>query len=776
MKQKILSALSRFRVSSFHSLLVLALVLCARVEATDTLYSTGSGSALYSIDPGTGLGTYIGNFTYSGVFALAFSPNGTLYAMSNGFGNGMLDQVNPATGASTHVGGPTGVSGILAMKFAPDGTLYAASLSTNMLYTIDLATGIATPVGNLGFSGVMDIAFDSKGQLYGLSNNLYKINRTTGAGTLFTALSDGNLMALTIDPLGRFLATDYSGNSPLYQINTATGALTSLGITGIPYSMALTERFQDFSPVATTLEVKGAAVAGAGIPKGAFWTALGVPCVTSSGDTFYAATLMSGKVGLKGIVLQDETTGDVTELVQAGAAVPGISGATFSSFNDPIVVSTGAGQEVMAYLATIAGASVTKVNNQVLVRNSLSSGAISGTEVLGQDGVVIGGMGIEVSKFTSVGLGPDGTVWALVTLVPGVGGVTTTNNIAVLSWAPGVSAPVAVLSKGQSLILSDGKTHVVSTIATLASAPGSPGQGRWEGPEGLIARVGFVDGVSAILTTTSSGTLTEVARNGGTVTLLDPTGAVQATGAQWSKFGLPSLDLNGGTTFAAVLAAKVGGVTSNNATGIFRQESGSSQWTALVRMGEATGLSDSTVFSTFNDPVSNGAGTVAFIATQIAGTAKTTALWSSAVTGTGPSASRVLTQVAALGQTAPETGGGVFASFVSVALPEWQSAGPLLVATMQTGAKGAAGPGGVTTATKTGLWGVDYGGNLRLLLQTGSPLPGAPVPSLEVGSFTVLKAVAGSAGQGRATDGLREVTCNVTFVNGETAVVKIRIP
>jgi hypothetical protein len=112
----------------------------------------------------------------------------------------------------------------------------------------------------------------------------------------------------------------------------------------------------------------------------------------------------------------------------------------------------------------------------------------------------------------------------------------------------------------------------------------------------------------------------------------------------------------------------------------------------------------------------------------------------------------------------------------SLALPEWENAGPLLVATLQTGANSAAGPGGVTAATKTGLWGMDYNGNLRLLLQTGSPLPGAVAGSPVVKTFAVLKAVSGSAGQARAIDGLREVVCNVTFSNGATAVLKIQVP
>ncbi len=556
------------------------------------------------------------------------------------------------------------------------------------------------------------------------------------------------------------IASDAAGN-------TATAGFTVTVLSG--------------DATANPVGVKGTAVPGAGelgsgVPTGAIWTSFGVPSVTGSGDAFFATALKTGKLSKSDIVMLSGATGDVTALIQAGTAVPQLTGATFSAFKDPLAVSVAGGGEVVVYSATIAGTTVTKANNQVVVRNWLSGGAITESDLLGQVGMVIDGAGAEVLKFTSLGLGPDGTVWALASLVPGVGGVTTTNNIAVLSWAPGTTVPVEVLSKGESLTLSDGKAHVVSTIATLASASGSPGQERWEGPKGLIARVGFVDGASAVLTTTSAGTLTEVARKSGTVTLLDPTGAVEVTGAQWFSFGLPALDLNGGTTFKSALGAKVGGVTGKNATGLFRQEDGSSQWTALVRMGDSTGLSDSSIFSMFNDPVSNGAGTVAFLATQLAGTTKTTSLWTSSLTGTGPSASRVLTQVAAVGQTARETGGGVFASFVSVALPEWENAGPLFVATMETGAKGAAGPGGVTAATKTGLWGVDYNGNLRLLLQTGLPLPGAAAGSPVVKTFSVLKAVTGSAGQARAIDGLREVACNVTFSNGATAVVKVQVP
>lgn len=237
-----LPLLSSIKTSSLPVILPLALLWCAQASA-EQLYSTGAdGTALYTIDSNTGAGTLIGDFSFTGTYALALSPSGTLYGVSGGYGAGTLDIVNPLTGASTHVGASTGISDLMALKFGPDGVLYAASWSTNMLYTMNPATGVATPVGSLGFSGIMDIAFDSSGQLYGLAQNLYKINKTTGAGTLFTSLTDSSLMGLTIDSSGRFLATDYVSNSPLYQINTTTGALTSLGQTGISQPMALTEQ------------------------------------------------------------------------------------------------------------------------------------------------------------------------------------------------------------------------------------------------------------------------------------------------------------------------------------------------------------------------------------------------------------------------------------------------------------------------------------------------------------------------------------------------------
>ena len=710
-----------------------------------------------------------------------------------------VTQAAPPTAGASTASVNTGATVTLTLPFAsPDTsgntvTVQSISASSGAPFTLGTVSGNTVPVtGSLSAAGTGTINFTVTDGFGGTASGTVTVTVIDNILPTFTSVPGSMTVEAPSGATGAIVnytaptATDNIGVTSLTE-NNPSGSTFPIGQTlvtctasdavGNTVTASFTVTVLSGDAAVNLLGIKGAAVpgagvAGSGIPSGTVWSGFGVPAVTSSGETFLVAALHSGKVSTQDLVRLDGVTGDASALVQHGAAVPGVTGATFSTFTAPLAETTAGGGTVLAYGATITGTSVSKANNQVVIRNWLSNGAITETDLLGQTGTAIGA-GVEVAKFSSLGLGEDGTVWALATLVQGVGGVTKSNDVVLLAWAPGVNAPVEVLREGESVILGDGKSHVVSTIATLVAAGGSAGQGRWEGPEGLVARVSFVDGASAVLTGASNATLTEVARKGGIVTLLNPAGALEAGAAQWFSFGLPALDASAGVTCKAALAAKVGGVTAADVGGVFRLESGALQWTALVRQGDSTGLADGSIFSAFNDPVSNGAGTVAFLSTDLAGTVKTTALWSSSLTA---SESRVLTQVAAVGQVAPETAGAVFASFVSVALPEWENAGPLLVATLQTGPKGTAGPGGTTAATKTGLWGVDYNGALRLLLRTGSPLPGASAGSPVVKTFAVLKSVSGSKGQERAIDGQREVFCQVTFANGATAIVKVQVP
>ena len=217
------------------------------------IYIESRGTTLFVVDSDTGASTLVGAYGVTGVLAQAFSPNGTLYAIFNaGSTSAQLATVDIHTGAATAIGSSAGVP-LEAMAFGPDGTLYAGNFNpgTNNLYTINRSTGAATLVGPLGFANIMDMAWDpANSTMYaiesaagcgGSASGLYSINLApapTARGTLVTSIpSDNCLMSLAIDSANRLLATDFMAASPLFQIDPVTGNLTNLGNTGLVATM-----------------------------------------------------------------------------------------------------------------------------------------------------------------------------------------------------------------------------------------------------------------------------------------------------------------------------------------------------------------------------------------------------------------------------------------------------------------------------------------------------------------------------------------------------------
>jgi hypothetical protein len=208
-----------------------------------TLYSA-SGNKLITINSVTGVGTQVATLNFgdkpSDVRGLAFSPQNVLYAVINDYPTGGINPdylytVDIATGVATLVGA-TGLNYVQSLTFSASGVLYGWDISRGLL-TINTATGTATVV-NPGVGALPDIqgiAFAADGTLYGAREALYTINPATSGCTLVGSggYSDvRGIEVLAVLPT-TLIGVSWSGtNSPVVKIDKDTGIGTTIGLSG----------------------------------------------------------------------------------------------------------------------------------------------------------------------------------------------------------------------------------------------------------------------------------------------------------------------------------------------------------------------------------------------------------------------------------------------------------------------------------------------------------------------------------------------------------------
>lgn len=208
---------------------------------------TGGTSRLYIIDETTGHASEVGALDKQ-VFAggMAYdSSTGTLYVSDifivtpPTFGN-YLGLINLSTGVATVIGqlGGSGSNAVTGLAYdSTRNVLYGSGngpSNANRLMIVDRASGALTLVGSMG-ARIDGMAYD-KGtdRLFGINaTGLYTIDRTTGAATL-VGLHGINTTSLNLGlefdlDSGRLFASDTEG---LHELNPATGASTFVGLLG----------------------------------------------------------------------------------------------------------------------------------------------------------------------------------------------------------------------------------------------------------------------------------------------------------------------------------------------------------------------------------------------------------------------------------------------------------------------------------------------------------------------------------------------------------------
>jgi len=409
-------------------------------------YSTPS--VLYGIDPNTGAGTAIGSGTGATLDALVFSPSGTLYAA----GADSLYTINTSTGNSTLVGSGSGAGTYSSsgdLEFDATGKLYLTSVgfSGDQLFSLNPATGQGTSIGNIGFSGVLGLAYYS-GIVYGFTSGgqVITINLSTGVGTAIASYTPG-LNGTTLFAPGA-TAPSISSGGVANAASYATGAVAPGSIAAV---------FGSF-PVTSPSTAPGA-------PWPTSLGGLSVQFDTTQAPLYYAS---GSQVNLQvpwEVSGQTQTTINATSNGQVGAAqtvslatyAPGIFSMNGQGTGQGAIVDAISGRLLDPSNPAIAGSTYVSIYCTGLgpVTNQPASGAASPSNPLAK-----------TTTTPIVGIGNTGSQVLFAGLAPGFVGEYQVNALVPAGVTPGNAVPVVVSIGG---VYSN-----TVTIAVQAAAASNP--------------------------------------------------------------------------------------------------------------------------------------------------------------------------------------------------------------------------------------------------------------------------------------------------------------
>lgn len=225
--------------------LILPLLLAPTAFAQDMIGVTWSGD-VRAIDSFTGTSTLLGSGQF-GQNALARDGNGHLWSTRRTGSPWQYDltQIDPTTGAATVVW--PNVPDLRGLAAAGGTLLYVAQedpgSGPDLLSIVDTATGVFTSIGPTGFGSLQSLA-NCQGVLYAwdLGSGLITIDPATGAGTV---VNPGLPPAASIQWLAcRADGQLVGGNDDLFVLDRVTGAATLVGPT--PFDVRGAEPFQQF--------------------------------------------------------------------------------------------------------------------------------------------------------------------------------------------------------------------------------------------------------------------------------------------------------------------------------------------------------------------------------------------------------------------------------------------------------------------------------------------------------------------------------------------------
>jgi len=168
--------------------------ICGIVWVTGTLYGLGDGNHLYTINTNTAAATQVGsgqfNTLLNGVYFGFSSTANSLLAVCSDLGQNML--VNPVTAATTSSPNYTGATLSTMAYSSATRTFFGVSVSTEDLYSMNPTTGAVSLIGPTGinFQDAISLTVSPNTGAAYLSATVngqaefFTVNLATGAATL----------------------------------------------------------------------------------------------------------------------------------------------------------------------------------------------------------------------------------------------------------------------------------------------------------------------------------------------------------------------------------------------------------------------------------------------------------------------------------------------------------------------------------------------------------------------------------------------------------------
>jgi hypothetical protein len=357
------------------------------------------------------------------------------------------------------------------------------------------------------------------------------------------------------------------------------------GSPGVTYRMIATIKLHRF--IALTGDNLPA---GNGGPAEATFTTGNAPAVANNGSIAAKVTLSTGKKKQSAIVTQG-AGGRTTSVALQGQPAPGTTtGSTVGnwvSFSDPVIAPEG----TYAFAAKVSGSAAKA--------NGLWTNASGELRLVLQQGMPVPGLtpSANLSSILSYSMTNSSLYVLLKVAAP-----APTSTVLLRIADNGVGT--VVLRAGQDGLMIDNKAHTLKSMTVLSPAPLSPGDGRWDGLDAIVARV------VAAETTKPSVTREALLRlnTGGAIQVFAHTGKAApeiSAEAIYQSFGLPATADNGfNIGFVGKLSPVAGSITAANDTALIFNPTGSHLVLGREGRRHGAGSSCGVKFSTFSDPVS----------------------------------------------------------------------------------------------------------------------------------------------------------------------------